>query len=228
MRKFLSDKALRHAVERLRDARLEEQPPLEECDHNFSPRFERAMDQLEQREQKHIILRKAAVFAASLLLVLLAGAAVVLAANPKARAAVALWLRELRKDGIYYFFPEVDPEAEFPTYRVGWMPDGFVLDMEVIEERYYGVVYIQEAGDEAIIFYYLPLDQVDILGIHGNLDTAERISIHGIQGEYVPYSDAYGADLVWIDADNQLLFSVSANLDKTTIIRIAEGITLAK
>lgn len=223
----LSDKSLRSSASRLREARSASQPSLEEYEHEFSPRFEQAMAQLMGKGPRKAVWRKAVSVAASLLLVLLIGAGAVLTFNQEAKASFVTWLREQYEDIIVYRFWNNGSTSDFPTYQIGWMPEGFALREEFIDDLGYGAVY-QYLDDErhAIVFTYG--EERNELTIWGDLENSERLTIQGLPGEYVPSDYKVGGDLVWIDENSQIVFTLSATLEKDIIIKMANSVFLVK
>ena len=224
----MSDDALRSAAAKLREARIAAQPPLEECKHEFSPEFEQAMDRLMQKGKCKAVWRRVVSIAASLLLVLLIVASITLAVSPAARAAVITWLREQYENSIIYRFWASGDSSEFPTYQVGWLPDGFELLQEIEEEHLYIAIYQSDDGAHQVIFMYHPSNEEDTMIIGGDTDGSERLTIQGLYGEYMPSEDGEKGELIWIDEESQIVFAISADLEKHTIIEVAESVFRAK
>ena len=125
MNKNMFDEALRKAAAKLAEARIAAQPSWDELDHEFSPEFESAMDKLMQKSQRKAIWRRVVYIAVSFLLVLLIGVGTVLTFNQEARASFVTWLREQYENSIIYRFWGSGNNSDFPTYQIGWMPEGF-------------------------------------------------------------------------------------------------------
>lgn len=228
MNDTLSDGSLRRAASKLREARLAAQPSLEEYTREFSPRFEQAMEKLMRKEPRKAVWRKAASAAASLLLVLLIGAGAVLTFHQEARASFVTWLREQYENIIVYRFWNSGDDSDFPTYQIGWMPEGFELLQEFNEERLYIAVYQSIDDGQQVVFAYTFGTEWNELTIWGDLENSERLTIQGLPGEYVPSDYKVGGDLVWIDENSQMVFTLSATLEKDIIIKIANSIYLVK
>lgn len=228
MSKNMSDDALRRAAAKLAEARIAAQPSLDECEHEFSPEFESAMDKLMQKSQRKAIWRRVASIAASLLLVLLIGGSAVLTFNQEARASFITWLREQYENSIIYRFWGSGNTSDFPTYQIGWMPEGFELLQGLNEESRYIAVYQSIDDGQQIIFTYAFGTEWDELVIGGDANNNEQLTIHGMHGEYIPYGDDQTGDLVWIDENRQVVFTLSSTLSKETLVEIAESVTLTK
>ena len=228
----LSDDALRQAAAKLRDARLAMQPSPEECKHEFSPQFEQAMNVLmhrgRRRGQHRVVWHRIATVAASLFLVFLLGVSTTLAVSQEARTAVVSWLREQYENSIIYRFWGSGDAEKFPSYRVGWMPDGFELVQETEFENLYAALYQSTDGKTHVAFSYVVNDEENEVHIWGNADGSEWLAIQDMRGEYVPSEDGKSGDLIWIDENRQIVFTLSSELKKSTTIDIAESVFLVK
>ena len=113
---MISDAALTEAAFAVDEAILNTLPKPGECDHVFSPAFERKMRKL-IRKANHPVAYKVLNRAACALLALVLSASLLLTFHPKARAAVVDWIKEKVEDFYHYFAPEKEsePEAEAAT-----------------------------------------------------------------------------------------------------------------
>lgn len=223
MSNMLSDDALRQAAAKLRDARLAMQPSPEECGHEFSPQFERAMDGLMRKGRRRAVWHGIAAVAASLFLVFLLGVATTLVVSQEARAAVVSWLREQYENSVVYRFWDSSDTEDLPKYQIGWLPDGFVLLQEIEEEQYLAL-YQSSYDGRSLVFTYSTGKTWGELVIWGDTDSSEQLTIQGLHGEYVLSEDGAEGDLIWIDDERQIVFTLSSSLGKDTMIEIAESI----
>lgn len=226
MNKNMSDEALRRAATKLAEARIAAQPVLDECEHEFSPEFERAMDKFMQKSQHKVIWRRVASIVASLLLVLLIGIGATLTFNQEAKASFVTWLREQYENSIIYRFWGGDESSAFPTYQIGWLPEGYELLDEIEEENFYMAVY--QSIDEGTYIAFAYGEESNTIVIGGNALGNEQLLIRGVYGEYVPSEDGEGGDLIWIDKNRHIALTLSSQLGKDTIIKIAESVFLVK
>lgn len=218
---------LQKAAAKLREARLAALGPTDAFIHEFSPQFEQAMDHLVRKGRRKSVRNKAVSIAASILLIFVIGASITLAVSPQARAAVITWLREQYENSIIYRFWGGDATSDFPTYQIGWLPDDAELSYRIEEEMFFAAVYQSSNGEELITFSYSPADEVRMMDIWGSTDNSELLSINGMRGEYIPFEDRSGGDVMWIDESTQIVFYLSSTMDKSTIISIAESVFLA-
>ena len=186
---MFSDAELQRAAVKLREARLALQNPPEGFNPEFSPRFEQAIGQLMRKGPRRAIWRKAASIAACILLIFVIGASVTLVVSPQARAAVINWIREQYENSIIYcFWGSDDEELEFPTYQIGWLPDGLTLERTVETENLHIAVYKLPDGT-GIVFEYILSDERGATEIYGDTENSEVLSICGMYAEYVPSKD---------------------------------------
>lgn len=227
MKHTFSKAELQKAAAKLREARLAALGPTDAFVHEFSPQFEQAMDRLVRKGQRKSARHKAVSIAASIFLVFVIGASITLAVSPQVRAAMITWLREQYENSIIYRFWGGDAPSKFPTYQIKWLPDDAELSYTIEEEAFFAAVYQSSNGEELITFSYSPAEEVRMMDIWGSTDNSELLSINGMRGEYIPFEDRSGGDVMWIDESTQIVFYLSSTLDKSTIISIAESVFLA-
>ena len=227
MGRYMSDEALRRAAAKLAEARIAAQPSLDECEHDFSPAFESAMEKLMQKGKRRAVWHRVASIAASLLLVLAIGGGIVLAVSPEVRAAVVTWLREQYENSVIYRFWGGGETSGLPAYRFSWLPEGCdLVEKSIGDEDHYIAIYGFSVENAKFVFEYGTFESMEgIIITDDDANGADRLTVNGMPGEYVPLEDRLGGDLIWIDENQKIAFSISSVLDKDTTIRIAEGIT---
>lgn len=163
--------------------------------------------------------RVACVFLA----VVLMGSAV-LTFSVEARAAFFGWVRQQYETFYEYFF-EGEPEITEPLqYSPEWMPEGcvFVTSYETAGGEVY--IYTNE-NDTLIQFSYTSEPGKEKLYIDGVGSIEKPVTINGDQGTiYLSQDEAVTNALIWIDNEQKVLFSISADYDEDTLIKIAENI----
>ena len=223
MREQVTDDMIIQAAKQVGAAMLASLPAPEECHHEFLPRFERAMGRLIQKTKRRARVRRSLRSIAVAALVVVIGLSAWLAVDTGARAAVVEWIRTVYEDSIVYgfFHPEATDEAT--SYRLGWVPDGYTLVEEMDGEMMRTIIY--QSGDEVLYLSYRTIgsnSQAEFF--QGNGET-ELVSIHDNAGEYIEADDV-GAmnDLVWLDKESGILFSLSGSLDKETMLKMAGSV----
>lgn len=219
-----TDKELELAAKEVIFAIAESVPPSSEFRHEFSPAARAKMDSLlettHRRERKRNVFRSvAAVF-----ILLLATVTVWLSADAEARETVLRWVRDTFEFGVVYKFEgTANPTDTMPKYRVTWLPEG----LELVEEEYYSstynVQYYNKDTEKTLIFDYgIEKDGNNAYFLTDRSTQYSTITINGVEAEY--YQDDDSRTIMWIDEKDSLLFVVTSDLDKETVIRFAEGI----
>ena len=221
---MISKDAFISALEEVDTAILAALPKPRECSFQFSSRFEQKMRSIIRRGN-HPVMYKSLQRVACVLLVLLMLFSTVMIFSTDVRAAVIGWIREQYETFYHYFFPTEAEISEPEEYTLGWVPDGFTL------------VNTQSTNTRNTSLYVGPENQI----IHFTYQTGtnsgaaffdtesymhEETNIGLCRADlYLSITPEDANGIVWSDPDGKILFSISAQLDKTELIKIAEGIT---
>ena len=66
-------------------------------------------------------------------------------------------------------------------------------------------------------------------GLYENEVSYERSAVNEFPADYYePVKEDGARNLFWFDQENNLMFSINSRLDRETIFRIAEGVTLTE
>lgn len=226
----LSDEALKQAAASVRRAMLDSLPSPEECEHEFSPAFRDKMKKLIAKYDLRRSFRKTVQRAAMFALAVLIGVSGWLTVDAQAREAFFSWVREVYEEHVVYrFFGE--PAAEgLPAYRITWLPEGYKeVDVYSDEERYN--VFYQNGDDimSAFVFEYFFVQDSSLMELHFD----EASYIHKAIDLKDTTADFYLAlnpdetnDLVWIDKDSNIAFSLNGFIEESVMLHIAESIIL--
>lgn len=220
----LTDEMLIQAAKRVGEAMLASLPEPEDCQHEFSPEFERNMECLIQKTKRKTRIRRCLRGIAVAALAVVIGLSTWLAVDTEARAAMVEWIRTAYEDSIVYKFFHPGAVGDDNSYRLGWVPDGYALLQEETGELMYIAVYQRES--EVIYFTYGLSDEYNQAEfIPGNSDT-EPVSVYGNPGEFYAAKDERETnELVWFDSVQGILFVLSSDLDQETMLKMAESIT---
>ncbi len=203
--------------------------PGEYPEHSFSKRFVRKMEPLfaleRQRRVRTAVLRRvAAVFLTTLI-----GLSTWLAIDTEARAAAYKWIKEVFENVIIYRLADEPDAAGKPRYVLTWIPEGLELVECNDEDIWYGVFYLDEAGTTGFAFdvCYTSDSQAQLLIEPGQ--PVEKVRINGTEADFYPaYESSDTNNLIWFDEDHGVMFIIDANLDKNTMLKIAENISCEK
>jgi hypothetical protein len=86
-----------------------------------------------------------------------------------------------------------------------------------------GIIYSNETEGLGIMvdFHFISGETLNEVLFEGNTQT-EKVTVNGIEADY--YFDDESSALVWIDKNDNVAFTISAQLSKEEITQIAESI----
>ena len=195
-----------------------------------SPAFRRKLRSLRRRAEHpyaHAALQQAAVF----LLVLLLSGGVWMARDAYA-GVPENWVRYTAQDGtINSRFLGEETGTILPVCRLTWIPEGYVLESEddLREFGIYSAYYVDSETESGFIFDYQFMNNGASAGLYENEVSYERSAVNEFPADYYePVKEDGARNLFWFDQENNLMFSINSRLDRETIFRIAEGVTLTE
>lgn len=221
-----TDKELALAAASVRDSMLSALPEYEPhaFSEGYTAKIARLCAKMRRREKVRPILQAAAMW----FLVFLTGAAIYVASSPAARAAVLNWTREVFENSIIYRFYGDRRGDTLPRYELTWLPEGFELVDEFEDETFYNAFYLNESGDEMIVFDYRLMEEGTTEAVFGYNDkhTIEKVTVNGYYGEIYLPTDGTDNVLTLMDEKKQVVLSIESNLESPVILLIAESIKL--
>ncbi len=228
MKGAIHSKELREAARRVEACMLEAWGPEDGDGHVFSPSFDLRMEPLltsaRRRERRR---RTAQTLAAAFAAVLLC-AFTWLASHAAARNAVQKWVRETWRNTVVYRFTDTR-EAALPNYRPTWLPEGY-KEARVFETNTYCVVTYQIDQGGCIFFKYQLMKSSTVMGLIFQDEEEYRYEVVSIQGNpgelYDSFSSGEQSNLIWMDTTAGIAFDIGALLDSSTILHIAESVSL--
>lgn len=228
LRKF-SENELKLAAAQVRGAMLSSLPEPQDCTGQFSEEFERKIQNLRQQHAKKESTRQVRSRIAAALLVILIGVSLLMTVSPQARANVRAWIKKTFGTQTEYWF-QGDKGGVLPEYELTWIPEGFEKIREEPLRKSLTLVY-QRGDDETDAFFVdYSLAEKDSYLIWDPLVfeyEMEIVSIQGNYGElYISEEETRGHCLIFLDEENDVVFTISAFLDPQDILHIADGIKL--
>lgn len=228
LRKF-SENELKLAAAQVRGAMLSSLPEPQDCTGQFSEEFERKIQNLRQQHAKKESTRQVRSRIAAALLVILIGVSLLMTVSPQARANVRAWIKKTFGTQTEYWF-QGDKGGVLPEYELTWIPEGFEKIREEPLRKSLTLVY-QRGDDETDAFVVdYSLAEKDSYLIWDPLVfeyEMEIVSIQGNYGElYISEEETRGHCLIFLDEENDVVFTISAFLDPQDILHIADGIKL--
>lgn len=224
---MISENSLRVAAARASElyvARLERgYDPTNQ--HPFSAEFEKKIKKLKRKADHPFIYRTMQRVASIALAILIAGGAY-LTVNVEARAAFFGWVKEIYETYFVYRFEEPSSTGKDPaSFRPTWLPEGYTEFYVDDTEGTTVIVYADENGHMLKLSYahnpnetdwFIKTEQVDITPAMVNDNPAELLIS----------SDPETANaILWTTSDNTA-FYLSAFLDESDLIKVAESIQI--
>lgn len=227
---------LKAAAIAVSDSMLASLPEPDGIEHEFSEGFLTKMDALLALDKRRRRMRSIARRAAMIALAVLLSVGAWLAVDAEARDALIKWARELSDNGFAYRFFVTGTGKELPGYSVfrdmrcviGWMPEGY--DDQQHDYLDYGEIhYFVKKGQPEGIFFSWAFSNEETpppfyYGVHE--EKAQRVKIRGNVGEYISDSDGAGGALHWLDKKSGIQMELHSALDRKTMLRIAQSITV--
>ena len=150
--------------------------------------------------------------------------------SPSVRAAVVNWVTEWYETHITYRYSGSPISGEMPQYEIVELPDGYV---EVEEQALYGANYVyktyyNEDTDRTMFFNYVYMQQGFAWDYFTENVEVIPVSVHGMKGQMFLTDDWEHEQntITWIDAQNNIQFSIDGNFDADDILHIAESVSL--
>lgn len=197
--------------------------------HVFSDEFETKMRKL-IRKAKHPVFYQAAKRIAVILLAALLSVSVWLSVDTQARAAFFNWIREVYETHIVYRFTGEKQTEEFPNYTLGWLPEGYEEVSTISNGDMTDILFIDaNNSEEGLIFSYYRVHSGVSLEILEPAGESHEVIVRGLPGHfYFAAEEGATNDLVWIDEERKIVFTLSAFLTETDMLHIAENVFLAE
>lgn len=122
---MISEEMLKKAAAEADQAIRDSLPAPAECEHEFSPSFQRKMRRT-FRKAKHPVIYKLPKYAACFVLSVAIASGTWLTVDAEARATFFAWVREQYEAFVEYrFIGDAPQESEIVDYELTWLPDGY-------------------------------------------------------------------------------------------------------
>ncbi len=225
---MIDEERLQIAAKEAAEAILQSLPSQEAIPYTPSPSFTKRIKKLIFR-MEHPILYYGVRSAACLLALVLSSSILLLGISPDVRAAVLGWFKQLKEGTHFEYDFEGDNAVDMTgvRYEPGWVPEGFELVVQEVDESRGTFIYVDSKGFNADFSYLFALIEGDQnFLMDGNQPYVEYsvVEVRGYKADYYMSKDAeHTSTLVWID-ENDTLFTVTAMLAKEELIKWAESI----
>lgn len=191
--------------------------------YQLSESFYEKMEQMIKGQEKKARRKKIRRFAA-------AAAAVALilfgVTNPQTISKAGQWLIRWYHDHISFQFVEDAGNIEVPRYELGYVPEGYRLELD---EYFVGgdVLHYNDEG-QCLDFSYGAIDD----GLEVNNENMDFLKITGSRGEIIYYLRARNPEdessMTWISEDGLLKFNLMGNFTQEELLKIQKEIHLVE
>ena len=221
---MISEEMLKKAAAEADQAIRDSLPAPAECEHEFSPSFQRKMRRT-FRKAKHPVIYKLPRYAACFVLAVALASGTWLTVDAEARAAFFAWVRERYEAFVEYrFIGEVPQENTIIEYELTWLPEGFSFQKEQDLDGGTYLTYTDDSG-RRIIFSCLQGDDAASLFITSDYAETRSIQIGNICADFYQANEEASSNmLVWTSEEDDLAFYIMADLSEGTMIKLAEGV----
>lgn len=224
------DQMLRRA---LLDAAAQEAEALPQEPPELSPRHGRSMRAMLRdplawaRSRRRPALRTAARHAAAVLLVLVLSAAVLVTVSPQVQADITRWVAEQTGNVLDFQFRSDSPAQPIPQYQITALPEGYVETERTDSFAAGNVTYKNSDGDMILLDYAYMQDGASSRFVLNDTDTMSDIRVSGMPGKMILSTEEKSFDcILWIDAAQNLQFTITAAAEESVIIAMAESVSL--
>lgn len=223
------DQMMRRA---LLDAAAQEAEALPQEPPELSPRHGRSMRAMLRdplawaRSRRRPALRTAARHAA-VLLVLVLSAAVLVTVSPQVQADITRWVAEQTGNVLDFQFRGDSPAQPIPQYQITALPEGYVETERTDAFGAGNVTYKNSDGDMILLDYAYMQDGASSRFVLNDTDTMSDIRVSGMPGKMILSTEEKNFDcILWIDAAQNLQFTITAAAEESVIIAMAESVSL--
>lgn len=225
---MIEDNKLKEASKEAAKALLDSLPNGDILHHAFSKQFKKKMRKLLWKEKYPIIYYSVKSVACVLGAIILSGA-LLLVCSEDARAAVFGWVKVLR--GEEYFQYELENQDKIEQnkirYEMSWIPEEYTIHLQQSLPNRDTVIYKDTEGYLAEFTYMTATNgNMSSVGIGANGSNYEyaEVEIGGYKADcYISIDSEHTSTVIWSNEKN-ILFVISARLEKQELIKWAESV----
>lgn len=192
--------------------------------YQLSESFYEKMEQMIEEQEKKARRKKVRRFVA-------AAAAVVLVllgvTNPQTISKAAQWLIRWYHDHTSFQFVEDAGNIEVPRYELGYVPEGYRLELDDYSSPGGYILYYNDEG-QYLDFSYGAIDD----GLEVDNENKDFLTVTGSRGEIIYYLRARNPEdesyMVWISGDGRLKFDIMGSFSQEELLKIQKEIHLVE
>lgn len=216
---------LKQAFENYNDSVMEALPTDEELESiNFSPRFEKKMQRLINRQKKpyYSMINTAAKRVACIAIIVLVGlTATTLSVEAIREPFINFVIETYEKFTSIIFQKDLPPEKLFFTEAIPkYIPDGFVLETQ--EDDEFGLMMVYKNAENEYIIYSIETADAMTIQLDTENTNCNKIEINNSDG--IIYENKGEVTVVF--ADEQNVFTVSGDISRSDAMKIAKSIKI--
>lgn len=158
---------------------------------------------------------------------LVLSAAVLVTVSPQVRADITRWVAEQTGNVLDFQFRGDSPAQPIPQYQITALPEGYVETERTDALDAGNVTYKNSDGDTILLDYAYMQDGALHRIILNDTDTMSDIRVSGMPGKLIISTEEKSFDcILWIDAAQNLQFTITAAAEESVIIAMAESVSL--
>lgn len=158
---------------------------------------------------------------------LVLSAAVLVTVSPQVQADITRWVAEQTGNVLDFQFRGDSPAQPIPQYQITALPEGYVETERTDSLDAGNVTYKNSDGDMILLDYAYMQDGALHRIILNDTDTMSDIRVSGMPGKLILSTEEKSFDcILWIDAAQNLQFTITAAAEKSVIIAMAESVSL--
>lgn len=220
---MISDEALSTAAAEYEQALLSSLPETSECDHSFSPRFEKKMRHLAHKAKYAPAYSALKRIACAVIAIILCGS-LLLMLDADVRAAVISWTKKTYQSYNMYFFTGVaDENPASQSYGFEKIPEGYTFVDRMDTDSGTTILYADQYGKYLDFSWYT--SDSGILFVGGYEYDHSQVMVSGKPADlYIAKDPAHSNTIVWENAERNTLFQLTGYFEKNSLIQLAESI----
>lgn len=225
---MISESELQTAAKAYEKHMLDCLPEPDECEATFSPKFERKMKKMIFRTDhpfQYMIQKSVICF----FLIVFLGGSSLLTFSTEARAIFFGWAHEIYETFVSYrHLGESQDGLKNTVYLPSWIPDGYEMTQPTTSNDG-GVVTYKNVDNKTMLFTYdLMYSSVEVQIVGTDLEM-QQVFVNGASADlYMEQSPGKSKNLIWADPKNEVLFTITAQISRDEIIKMAESIKVQK
>lgn len=222
---MISEEMLKKAAAEADQAIRDSLPAPEECEHEFSPSFQKRMHRI-FRSTKHPVIYRFPKYAACFVLTVILVSSTLLIFNTEVRAAFFTWVREQYETFVEYrFIGDAQKENVAIKYVLTWLPEGY-LKAEDHTLAGSSITTYKDGSGQIIQFLYSQGGDATSLFVASSHSKITTVKLENIVADFYEAEDESTSNaLTWMSDDGEFMFCITAYESKDVLIKMAESVS---